>query len=239
MLVQLSRRVLARFGSCKPLLPEYNASADFKWIQYQSRLPWLELSVQIPVDQIQAELTSVAPYLVDHRDDYGEHCGWKSFCIHGKSYDSTREDQYYQDSRPYTWTVEAEKNMPDTVKFFREQWPGHGYGRIRLMCLEPGGYITLHSDYQNSALQPINISITQPDQCRFVMENHGVIPFVPGSTFWLDISNRHLVFNDSEHRRWHIIVHQNCDHPIFKKIVVKSYHDLYNAKDAHCKTDNT
>jgi hypothetical protein len=38
----------------------------------------------------------------------------------------------------------------------------------------------------------------------------------------------HTVFNDSTQVRYHIIVHQDLDHPGFKKMVVDSYHDIYN-----------
>ena len=129
--------------------------------------------------------------------------------------------------------------MPKTVEFFQIHWPGTTYRRIRVMLLEPGGYISLHSDCSDSKLSPINIAITQPSDCHFVMEKHGAVPFLPGDPIWLDISNRHTVFNDSDQPRWHIIVHQDCDHPKFKEIVVKSYHYLYNNENAHCQTDNT
>lgn len=238
VLLNVSRRIVERFQDCSPMLSAYNSAADFDWIQHQSKLPWMELPIQVPTDDIYSEIISITPYLVDHRDDYGEHHGWKSFCIHGKSYDATREDLHYQDARPHVWTMEAVKHMPRTVEFFKDQWPASSYQRIRVMSLAPGGYITVHSDSQHSSLQPINISITQPDQCRFVMEKHGTIPFSPGRSFWLDVSNRHAVFNDSDQYRWHIIVHQKCDHPIFQRTVVEHYHSVYNTKHATSPTNN-
>jgi hypothetical protein len=96
------------------------------------------------------------------------------------------------------------------------------------MLLEPNGYINFHRDHDDSQLTAINIAITQPDDCHFVMEHHGCVPFESGSAYWLDISNNHTVFNDSTQLRWHIIVHQDLNHPKFQDLVVKSYHRLYN-----------
>lgn len=118
--------------------------------------------------------------------------------------------------------------MPKTVDFFKEIWPGSGYRRIRVMLLKPGGHIAIHQDGNIPGLDPINIAITQPKDCAFVMEKHGAVPFEPGQAFWLDISNRHTLFNDSDQDRWHIIVHQNFDNPKFQELVVNSYKRLYN-----------
>jgi hypothetical protein len=228
MLMKISRRAADRYQTTKPRLPQYNSCADFDWIRDQSGLPWMQLPVLIPTDMILREIDSIRPYLVEHRDDYAEHRGWKSFCLHGKSHDATREDQYYQDDRPFVWVALAQKLMPNTVEFFRDRWPGSGYRRVRAMLLEPGGYITLHKDTDHSRLSPINIAITQPTECKFIMEHHGIVPFEVGSVFWLDISNNHTVYNDSDLPRWHIIVHQNFERQEFQNMVVKCYHSLYS-----------
>lgn len=239
MLINVSRRLAVKYRAHTPVFLGPNPCADFNWIRNHSGLPWLHLSIQIPTDVILGEIPNISSYLSTHRDEYSLHHGWKSFCIHGKSWDATREDEYYQDDRPYTWTEEAEKHMPGTVEFFKNHWPSSSYQRIRLMLLEPGGYITVHTDTTQSRLSPINIAVTQPIGCEFVMEKYGTVPFVPGAAFWLDVSNRHVVFNDSDQPRWHIIVHQNCEHPNFQKMVVNSYHNLYNKHDETSDTDYT
>lgn len=217
-----------RYRHSQPVLPAYNESADFDWICNHSGLPWLRLNIDVPWQTILNEIVNIQSLLTQHRDDYGEHQGWYSFCIHGKSYNATREDAYYNDSRPYIWTPEAQKFMPKTFEYFSTQWPGSEYQRVRMMLLEPGGYITVHSDYDRRGLHPINIAITQPDDCYFLMEKHGVIPFRPGQAYMLDISNKHLVFNNSDQPRWHIIVHQSLDNKEFQNQVVNSYKALYN-----------
>ena len=239
MMLNLSRLVVNKFDDVQWILPAYNSTADFDWIQHQSNLPWLKLAIAVPTHDILQETASILPYMSAHRDDDNEHKGWKSFCIHGKSFDATREDQFYNDARPHVWTEQAKQLMPRSVEFFRTGWPASTFSRVRMMLLEPGGYIALHSDSDDSKLSAINIAITQPAGCKFVMENHGRVPFSPGDSFWLDLSNKHTVFNDSDQHRWHIIVHQDCNDPKFKELVVKCYHDLYNTLDAPGQINHT
>jgi len=224
--------MMKRFQDHQFELPAYNPQADFDWIRTQSGLPWLRLDIPVPHVMIAEEISKIQHLLTNHRDDYSEHQGWSSFCIHGKSHDATREDLFYNDDRPYTWTKEALDLMPNTVEYFRDYWPGIQFRRLRVMNLCPGGYISVHADSGSPGLNPINIAITQPDSCKFVFEKHGTVPFVQGQAFWLDVNKLHAVVNHSDVPRWHIIVHQNTNHPEFQKIVVSSYHSLYGHNSA-------
>jgi hypothetical protein len=235
---QISNLMLKKYIDTQLVLPEYNPNADFEWIRTQSTLPWLPLEIAIPYDVISEELNNIKHLLVSHRDDYAEHSGWKSFCIHGKSYDATREKIHYTDNRPLCWTQEAQDLIPLTTDFFKNTWPATKYDRLRVMLLEPGGYIAIHSDYDQSQLRPINIAITQPKDCDFVMEKYGVVPFEPGQAYWLDISNRHTVFNLSDTPRWHIIVHQHFDNTKFQNLVVNSYKRMYNNSNENSHNHN-
>ena len=220
--------MIKRYVDHQYQLPEYNYAADFEWIQNQSKMPWLCLNLSVPTDMIMQEIANIEHLLSSHRNSqYNEHQGWKSFCIHGKSYDAIKEDNYYNDSRLHSWTPEAVALMPNTVKYFQREWPGNTFFRIRVMLLEPGGYISIHSDSEISKLSPINIAITQPDNCVFVVEKYGTVPFKSGTAFWLDVSNNHAVVNNSPLPRWHIIVHQIFDKD-FQNIAVNSYKKLYN-----------
>jgi hypothetical protein len=225
---KISQLMFKKYIDAEYQLPDYNPAADFDWIKYQSGLPWLRLNLDVPHELILQEIQAVQPWLVTHRDSYGEHQGWKSFCIHGKSFDATREETHYNDNRPYIWTPEAQQHMPGTVDYFLTQWPQTSFARLRVMLLEPGGYVGIHSDTDQPMLTAINIAITQPPNCDFVMEKHGPVPFDPGSAFWLDISNKHTVFNNSDQPRWHLIVHQTSASQDFQKLVVNSYKTLYN-----------
>jgi hypothetical protein len=226
MKTQLSQSIYNKFVEAVPALPDYIPCADLETIR-TAGLPWLQLQITIPTEVILQEIQAIQNLLVCHRDSYGESWGWHSFVIHGKAWDATREDNYYNDNRPHTWTDRALELMPRTVKFFQTEWPAGSFARIRVMLLEPGGFINIHQDSDQPGLGPINIAITQPDDCHFVMAGHGTVPYQAGQAFWLDVSNPHVVRNNSTQNRFHIIVHQDFD-ARFTKVVDASYNSLYN-----------
>jgi hypothetical protein len=224
---QASRLFANKNKSCRLDWPEYNPQATGEWIRTQSGLPWLQLDVTIPTEHILKEVLAIKDYFVDHRTDYSEHTSWRSFCIHGKSYNATREDDYYNDNRPHTWTDVATRLMPNTVEFFKTQWPLTEYSRLRVMELAPGGIISVHRDGDfGKIMRPINIAITQPAECDFCMEGYGTVPFETGSSYLLNVTNRHTVINNSNQYRYHIIIH----HPNIERLdslILKSYNKSY------------
>ena len=192
----------------------------------------LQLDIAVPFESIASELKSIPTNLfVPHRDTYESNVGWKSFVLHGKSYDATREAEYYNDDRPLVWTKEAATYCPETVKFFQNNWPSTDFERVRVMLLEPHSVINLHNDpgSPNDAW-PVNIAITQPNNCNFYLDKFGVVPFTPGSVFLINVGNLHTVINDSNQNRYHIIVHHKKTNKKFDKIIERSYNKLYASK---------
>jgi len=162
------------------------------------------LHLNVPIDQIYQEILKIKKFLVRHREEDG--MGWSSFCIHGKSFDATREDDYYDDSRPHVWTKEALEFMPDTINFLKSL-NLKNFRRVRVMCLKPKGFINLHKDQIESSLGPINIAIEHPRECKFYLEHHGELVFTPGIAYRLNLVNYHAVINYSNTTRYHIIIH--------------------------------
>ena len=97
--------------------------------------------------------------------------------------------------------------------------------RVRMMELEPGGWIGVHKDTDIKQLGPINIAITQPADCEFYSEGLGVVPFRPGTAMWMDVSRRHAVINRSAQTRWHMIIHQTVSSD-WQRLVELSYANL-------------
>ena len=194
-----------------------------EWIQKNSNLPWLKLNISIPSVEILKEADSLYNRAVIHRgtDAFGpyKNTGWKSLTIYGESSTIT-----VQTSNPKTWTDIANE-CPETVKFIKQYWKiDCKTGRIRFMWLDPQGYILPHSDRPAKGLHEVNIAITQPDKCQFRFLDYGTVPFIPSSAFLLDISNRHLVFNDSNQVRTHMIVHSTLLPGIIKSSYEQSFY---------------
>jgi len=226
--IQKASRLFANKNkSTRVAWPEYNPYANGHWVRTQSGLPWLKLDIDIPAELIFQEILAIKDYFVEHRTDYNEHNSWRSFCIHGKSHDHTREDQYYNDERPYVWTDIAKELMPCTIEFFKNQWPSPEYLRLRVMELAPGGIISVHQDGDFSkTMSPVNIAITQPLDCDFYMEGYGVVPFDIGSSYLLNVTNRHTVINNSNQYRYHIIIHHSNIEQL-DSLILKSYNKCY------------
>ena len=100
------------------------------------------------------------------------------------------------------------------------------------MLLRPGGYIVQHSDNRTSNLgAATNISLNNPVGCKFVTER-GLIPFKnTGSVMMFNNHYQHVVFNDSDEERIHIIVHGAWDGRRWNPIINRSYEQARNGQN--------
>lgn len=205
---------------------KYRPKVD--WIKASSGLCCLKLDMTVPVDDIVNEWSTVSDLAILHRANesmsekffYG-HKGWKSLTIFGAGHDVTEDSNDLKD-----WTIVADR-CPKTKRWLEQNFVINELtGRIRFMLLEPGGYILPHVDRPNKGLHEVNIAITNPQGCIFRFTEHGDVPFTPGSAFLMDISNQHLVFNDSNSPRLHIIVHSQ---PKNAETILNSYENRYNS----------
>lgn len=226
---KISRLFGKKIESKKFNLKSPEQKVDANWIINKSGLPCLKLDIQVPYKLILQEIESIPHTLfVNHRDEeYESNRGWKSFVLHGRSYDATREDHFYNDNRLMAWTKEALIYCPETVKYFQTVWPCNEFYRVRIMLLEPQGIINLHADDKVSKLSAVNIAISQPKNCNFYLDHYGVIPFEKGDAYLIDISNLHTVINNSDLPRYHIIVHHKIITKEFDSLVEKSYNNVY------------
>ena len=201
---------------------------DENWIRTQSGIPFLELDVDIPAQEIFQEWNIIQDLAVEHRSKesvsdkffYG-HKGWKSLTIYGEHYSITEHT-----NGPKNWTDIVDR-CPKTKQWLENNFViDNNTGRIRFMLVEPKGYILPHSDGDKKMLSAINIAITNPNGCCFRFTNYGNVPFVPGSAFLMDTSNQHLVYNNSDQPRLHIIVHSRLKNT---EIITHSYENCYNS----------
>jgi hypothetical protein len=178
------------------------------WI---SNWPWAPVFKDIDSTIVQSELDKLKYFFVPHRDkdkinSYG-HEGWDALTLHGLDYDKTENyDQYgHNDERAYRWTEVCEY-CPYIVNLIKS-FPYSSYSRVRIMRVAPGGYIMPHVDGPGRIFGPLNFALTNPQGCRFIFKDIGVVPFMPGRGFLLDIGREHIVVNESQEYRYHIIIH--------------------------------
>lgn len=210
------------------------------WLLNRSDFAWLELDIEIDLESWKREILDCTDYLVNHRESDSH--GWRSACIHGINVQATgawtNHGYTNEDDVPYNWTELSETCK--SIKDFWEKFPYDSYRRIRIMSVEPGGYITPHSDRPGKlpgeenfdALKfgvPINLAVIHPEDCYLTLENHGCVPFKEGKAFIVNIRNYHSVVNFSNKPRYHIISHgrlgQRTDE--FVELVARSFRKQY------------
>lgn len=174
-------------------------------------------------DLLLKECLSVDDLFFDHRSQdktgsYG-HRGWKSLTLHGIDKHKTEHFTKYGftslDEAKYHWTDICDK-VPNLAEFLKSL-PYNKFDRVRIMKLEAGGFIMPHSDnkYQR-AFSPLNIAINNPEGCCFVFKDKGIVPFTPRLGMILDVGREHMVINQSNEARYHIIVHGHYSKKFYK-----------------------
>lgn len=194
--------------------PQVPAGVDkFDWITNTNRTPYLELNLNGPWKEMLEEAKSVDHMFVQHRGSY-DHQGWSSLCVHGLGATITDAAGAYPEYRDipddqlnYHWTEVADL-CPITTNFFKTSLPYQKYLRVRFMRLAPSGYISPHHDSTSFRLLAVNISLNNPNGCTMVQKGVGIVPFKDeGSIFLFNNSYEHIVWNQSNEVRYHMVVH--------------------------------
>ena len=198
----------------------------YKFIKHEALLPHLKIG-KLDCDLIEVldEIKSIDHKFVKHRGN--KHSGWKSIVLHGSAWNETEDyDQYGYKSREdvnYHWTS-ISGFCPTLVNSIKDFFRWDIYHRVRIMKLEPNGFIAPHNDIDKRQLAATNIAITNPKSCFFLQEDYGIIPWEPKDVRMIDIGLKHSVVNLSNEDRYHIIVHGH-ESDYYKEKMIKAYYD--------------
>lgn len=212
------------------------------WILNHLDFGWIELDIDINLNEWKQECSTSMPYLVSHREN--DSIGWNSACMHGIDISSTGAWTRYGYKKecdvPYHWT-ELSNNTPFIKSFWQDQFPSDQYRRIRFMEVRPDGHIKPHSDMPGrlpgeenfDALDfgvPVNIAVIHPANCYMTLEGKGIVPFKEGRAFIVNIRHTHSVINFSQESRIHVIGHSygyGSKKHEFAELVTRSYKKQY------------
>jgi hypothetical protein len=196
-----------------------------------SKVAWVQLDVPFDVNAWQEEVNRVLPYYVEHREK--DSVGWSSCCLHGLAIDKTNGWEFYTDrDQGYDWTALTELT-PAITEFWKHTFPAESYKRIRFMKLAPGGRIDLHRDCEPESLKDfdpfvhdmaLNLAITHPKECSMEVDGN-TVPWRPGMSIILNVSKDHVVTNNSNQDRVHMIAHFKVGNKKeeFSKLVADSW----------------
>ena len=212
------------------LLKFYNSNKDFNSpihnsvieSQQDNECAYYPIKFNFDPKLLLDECRSVDHLYFDHRSQdkkkgYG-HQGWQSLTLHGIDKHKTEHYTKYGfdtlEEANYHWTDVCEL-VPNLHKFLSEL-PYKLFDRVRIMRLAPYGYIMPHSDGKGRIFSPLNIAINNPNNCHFVFKDKGIVPFKAGSGMIIDVGRDHIVINNSDEVRYHIIVHGHYTQDFFK-----------------------
>lgn len=172
-----------------------------------------EIDFQVDTAAMLVECQQIDHLFVNHRpvDVIGgySHKGWQSITLHGLAPNKTEHYTRYGfttlEEANYHWTEICEQ-VPILSNFLKSL-PYDMFDRVRIMKLAPQGYIMPHTDGASRMFGPLNFAINNPTGCDFVFENKGIVPFRAGVGMVLDVGRRHMVINNSDEYRYHVIVH--------------------------------
>ncbi len=183
----------------------------FNWIRQDSDTGSLKLDITSDISEVVAELSRAEFLAIPHRTDNSQ--GWRSIVLHGLCSIMTEAPYNYvnlgivDNTAKETWT-DASKFFPKTVAWIKENIPFKQFSRIRVMVLDPGGYIMPHQDIQRSFLGGgLNVAFTNPPGTEFAVEDNGLIPWEPGDIRMINIGKLHSVRNLGNQPRIHMLVY--------------------------------
>lgn len=199
-----------------------NIANDAKTISSYKGIPFLPIDDWINTEDWQTmynEANSLSSHYVPHnqaatfdKDKVYNIKGWHSLCLRGLSSVHTEKPSTYgytDDTAPYRWTDIADF-CPTIVNFLKNKFDYAKFYRLRIMKLDPGGYLFPHRDTdleENNHIKQINLVINNPDGCDFCIDNIGRLDTKPGKMFKMNLFYKHAVYNNSDQPRYHMILH--------------------------------
>lgn len=193
---------------------------------FKSSARYLDLNIEFPYQEMLEEVKQLRDKFVLYRD--GDSKGWYSLVLHGLSSAQPGAWVNYGITDPkiasqmQQWTIESEQ-CPITTNYFKNEFPCNKYGRLRVMLLEPGGYIDFHTDSRVPIVDNISFVLNYPKDCVWKWEDGTPgIPFVPGHAYALNISYAHGIWNNSNEDRYFIIAARHDSLPEWKELMINS-----------------
>jgi hypothetical protein len=194
---------------------------------FQTTAKFLKLDIPFPYEEMLDEARALRDRYIAHRDHDNEHKGWLSLTLYGLDDQKTEswEDYGYKSggdaAKDFKWTQSA-KDSPVTMNFLLNHFPSKQFGRVRFMLVEAGGYIGMHNDSRRPLAENINMPLNNPKECIWHWGDGEEFFMEPGSAYAMNIHYDHMIMNNSNEDRYHLIVARHDATPEWKALVDKA-----------------
>lgn len=180
---------------------------------FQSEGRYLKLNIQLPYKEMCEEAFKLLDKFSPHRSGEYAHNGWESLTIHGLGWDKHENYDAYgykkgkDASKDMGWTEIADL-CPITTKWLKEEFPCNKYGRVRFMLLRAGGTIAMHNDSPSGMrlIENINVALNNPIGCKWIWGDGEELIMQPGGVYAMNLSYDHMLVNNSNEDRMHMII---------------------------------
>ncbi|MDA7834193.1 aspartyl/asparaginyl beta-hydroxylase domain-containing protein [bacterium] len=194
---------------------------------FQTDAKYLKLDIPVPFIDMYFEAENLIDRFTAHRPSEQLHQGWKSLTLYGL--DNNRHENWNvygyssasEAAKDFVWSEES-KACPIITNWLQNVFPCNRYGRVRLMLLEPGGYIGFHNDGVMSVTENINIAITNPPNCKWLWKDGTELEMQEGGVYAMNLSYEHSVVNHSNEPRLHMIVARHDSTIEWKQLIQQS-----------------
>lgn len=193
---------------------------------FQSEGRYLKLNIDLPYQEMCKEAFALISKFTPHRGDEYAHTGWESLTLHGlgwnkhENWDSYGYKKGKDASNDMHWTEIADW-CPITTKWLKEVFPCNKYGRVRFMLLRAGGTIAMHNDSPSGIrlIENINVALNNPIGCKWIWGDGEELIMQPGGVYAMNLSYDHMLVNNSDEDRMHMIIARHDGLDGWKKLI--------------------
>jgi hypothetical protein len=206
-----------------------------EWILNESGIPWLELDLDSPHNQMYKEIDAMrkkfigfcknipndVPSAIAKKEIaekynlplFDTDKNWNFLTLYGVSSDTVSFNFDYpelKDKPVHHDFTDIIEHCPAHKKFIEENFILNDELLIKYANLGPGGFLLPHTDADNGdhtlkKLNSLTLMVKNPKGCVFNYENWGDIPIKEGRLYLLNTNYYHATQNKGDEERYHLM----------------------------------
>jgi len=192
-------------------------------LKHLDLVPFIQIPIKFKHKECFEEARQLLPFFIENTSDIltsskANRGKWKSLALRAIDGDFCKTSYYthYGEKNPCFQMTEIAERCPKIIAFLQSITDLQKCEAIRLMLLEPGGVVPVHTDARHLDVLPsVNIALNMPAGCDFIIDCRAdgtrnrftrKVPFKDGDLMLLNVAKYHYVINNSSLPRIHIML---------------------------------